>query len=58
MSSVNALPDASAMVPSFAVIVPVLRTPGATSAAKPPVCAVIDPMLTIEAFGLPGMVKL
>ena len=58
MSSVNALPDASAMVPSLAMMVPVLRTPGATSAAKPPVCAVIVPRLTIEAFGLPGMLKL
>ena len=58
MSSVNTLPEASEMVPSFAVIVPVLRTPGATSAAKPPVCAVIRPILTIEAFGLPGIVKL
>jgi hypothetical protein len=45
-------------VPSVAVMVPELRTPGATRAAKPPEAAVIDPRLTIEALGLPGMLKL
>ena len=39
-------------------MVPELRTPGATSAAKPPFVAVIVPMLTIEASGRPGMLKL
>ena len=58
MSSVNMLPDASATVPSVAVMVPVLRTPGATSAAKPPLVAVIVPWLTIEASGRPGILKL
>ena len=43
MSSVKLLPDASATVPSVAVMVPELRTPGATSAAKPPLVAVILP---------------
>ena len=43
MSSVKLLPDASATVPSVAVMVPELRTPGATSAAKPPLVAVIRP---------------
>jgi len=40
------------------MIVPELRTPGATSAAKPPLVAVMVPMLTIEASGRPGMLKL
>ena len=35
------LPEASATVPSVAVMVPELRTPGATSAAKPPLVAVM-----------------
>ena len=39
-------------------MVPVLRTPGATSAAKPPFVAVMVPRLTIEASGRPGMLKL
>src|SRR5215469_9372842 len=39
-------------------MVPELRTPGATSAAKPPLVAVMLPRLTIEAAGLPGMLKL
>jgi hypothetical protein len=39
-------------------MVPELRTPGATSAAKPPLAAVIVPMLTIEASGRPGIWKL
>ena len=58
MSSVKLLPDASATVPSVAVMVPELRTPGATSAAKPPLEAVIVPLLTIDASGRPGMLKL
>ena len=58
MSSVKLLPDASATVPSVAVMVPELRTPGATSAAKPPLVAVILPWLTIDASGRPGMLKL
>ena len=37
------LPDASVTVPRLAVMVPELRTPGATSAAKPPLVAVILP---------------
>ena len=45
MSSVKLLPDASATVPSVAVMVPELRTPGATSAAKPPLVAVIVPLI-------------
>jgi hypothetical protein len=43
MSSVKLLPEASATVPSVALMVPELRTPGATSAAKPPLAAVIRP---------------
>src|SRR5580700_12247728 len=39
-------------------MVPALRTPGATKAAKPPEAAVIDPRLTMEAFGRPGMLNL
>ena len=58
MSSVKPLPEASATVPSVAVMVPELRTPGATSAAKPPLVAVMRPWLTIEASGRPGMLKL
>ncbi len=54
MSSLKLLPEASVTVPSVAVMVPVLRTPGATSAAKPPLVAVMRPWLTIEA-GRPGM---
>ena len=57
MSSVKLLPDASATVPSCALMVPALRTPGATSAAKPPLCAVMVPKLTIEALPRPGMLK-
>ena len=38
-------------------MVPELRTPGATSAAKPPLVAVMVPMLTIEASGRPGMLE-
>ena len=57
-SSVKPLPEASATVPSVAVMVPELRTPGATSAAKPPLVAVMRPWLTIEASGRPGMLKL
>ena len=38
-------------------MVPELRTPGATSAAKPPLVAVIRPRLTIDASGRPGMLK-
>ncbi len=38
-------------------MVPVLRTPGATSAAKPWLDAVMVPRLTIEASGRPGMLK-
>ena len=45
-------------VPSVAVMVPELRTPGATSAAKPPLVAVMCPRLTIDAVGLPGILKL
>ena len=37
------LPEASATVPSVAVMVPELRTPGATRAAKPPLVAVMRP---------------
>ena len=40
------------------MMVPELRTPGATSAAKPPFVAVMVPMLTIEASGRPGIWKL
>src|ERR1043166_4779836 len=39
-------------------MVPELRTPGATSAAKPPLVAVMVPRLTIEASGRPGMSNL
>src|SRR5215813_5195371 len=39
-------------------MVPVLRTPGATRAAKPELVAVMVPWLTIEASGRPGMLKL
>ncbi len=39
-------------------MVPLLRTPGATSAANPALCAVIVPWLMIEASGRPGMLKL
>ena len=39
------MPEASATVPSVAVMVPELRTPGATSAAKPPLVAVIAPLI-------------
>ena len=38
-------------------MVPELRTPGATSAAKPPLVAVMVPWLTIEASGRPGNVE-
>jgi hypothetical protein len=55
---VKALPAARLTVPSVAVMVPELRTPGATRAAKPPDDAVIDPRLTMDALGLPGMLKL
>src|SRR5262249_55231815 len=48
----------SPTVPSVAVMVPSLRTPGATRAAKPALCAVMVPWLTIEASGRPGMLKL
>src|SRR5262245_37962298 len=41
-----------------AVMVPVLRTPGATRAAKPELAAVMVPWLTMEASGRPGMLKL
>ena len=57
MSSVKLLPDASATVPRLALMVPALRTPGATSAAKPPLEAVMLPKLTIEALPRPGMLK-
>ena len=57
MSRVKLLPEASATVPSSAVMVPELRTPGATSAANPPLVAVIRPRLTIDASGRPGMLK-
>ena len=43
MSSVKLLPEASATVPRCALMVPALRTPGATSAAKPPLEAVMVP---------------
>src|ERR1700688_5193030 len=39
-------------------MVPALRTPGATNAAKPPEGAVMFPRLTMDAFGRPGMLKL
>ncbi len=39
-------------------MVPELRTPGATSAAKPALVAVIVPRLTIEASGRPGVSNL
>src|SRR5258705_6104025 len=55
---VKLLPAASATEPSVAVMVPELRTPGATSAAKPPLEAVIVPLLTIDASGRPGTLKL
>ena len=57
MSSVKLLPEASATVPSCALMVPALRTPGATSAAKPWLEAVMLPRLTIEASRRPGMLK-
>ena len=46
------------MLPNFAVMVPLLRTPGATSAAKPPLAAVMVPRLTTDASARPGIVKL
>ena len=52
MSRVKLLPAVRPTVPSFAVMVPALRTPGATSAAKPPERAVMLPRLTTEAEGL------
>jgi len=38
-------------------MVPVLRTPGATNAAKPPLVAVMLPWLMIEALGCPAILK-
>jgi hypothetical protein len=39
--------DASSIVPRRAVIVPELRTPGATSATMPPSATVMAPALTM-----------
>ncbi len=58
MSRVKPLPAARPTVPSVASMMPELRTPGATSAAKPPCAAVIVPWFTTEAVGLPEMLKL
>ena len=52
------LPAPSVTEPRLAVMVPELRTCGATSAANPPFVAVIEPRLVIEASGRPGLEKL
>jgi hypothetical protein len=52
------LAEASPILPNVAVMVPELRTPGATSAAKPELVAVMEPRLTTDAVGLPGILKL
>ena len=41
-------------VRAVAVMVPVLRTPGATSAAKPPLCAVMVPLIDDRGRGIAG----
>src|ERR1017187_6099089 len=57
MSIVNVSPEPRSTFPSFALIVPLFMTLGATSPTRPASLAVIVPSLTMEAFGLPGIPK-
>ena len=57
ISTVAVSPEASCIFPSFAVMVPLLITLGATNPTSPASFAVIVPLLTIAALGLPGLSK-
>ncbi len=58
-STVKLLADTSATLPRRALITPLLATPGATSATRPPSATLIVPSLTTVAFGLvEGWLKL